>query len=100
MTNIKTKNTDSDSYVDIKKNKKAKVMTTTTNNNPSFVEHYLTVGLSESQYQVLETVSKIKAMSIQQYCHWALRQVLEDDIELHFANETKDRMLDGLDNKE
>jgi hypothetical protein len=75
-------------------------MTTPTNNNPSFVEHYVTMGLSVSQYQVLETVSKVKAMSIQQYCHWALRRVLDDDIELHLANETKDRMLDGLDNKE
>jgi hypothetical protein len=72
---------------------------TTTNNN-SFVEHYVTVGLSESQYQVLETVSKVKAMSIQQYCHWALRQLLENDIELHFANETKDKMLEGLQDKE
>jgi hypothetical protein len=73
---------------------------TTTTNNPSPVEHYLTMGLSESQYQVLETVSKVKAMSIQQYCHWALRQVLENDIQLHFANETKDRLLDRLENKE
>jgi hypothetical protein len=73
---------------------------TTTNNNPSFVEHYVTIGVSETQYQVLEKVSKVKAMSIQQYCHWALRQVLENDIELHFANETKDKMLDGLQDKE
>jgi hypothetical protein len=72
----------------------------TSNNNPSFVEHYVTIGLSESQYQVLEKVSKVKAMNIQQYCHWALRQVLENDIELHFADETKDRMLDRLENKE
>jgi hypothetical protein len=43
-------------------------MTTPTNNNPSFAEHYMTIALSESQYQVLETVSKVKAMSIQQYC--------------------------------
>jgi hypothetical protein len=73
---------------------------TTTNNNPSSVEHYLTIGLSESQYQVLETVSKVKAMSIQQYCHWALRQTLENDIELHFVDETKDKMLEGLQDKE
>jgi hypothetical protein len=39
-------------------------------------------------------------MSIQQYCHWALRQVLENDIELHFGNETKDKMLEGLQDKE
>jgi hypothetical protein len=39
-------------------------------------------------------------MSIQQYCHWALRQVIENDIELQFANETKDRMLEGLQDKE
>jgi hypothetical protein len=56
---------------------------TTATNNPSFVEHYLTIGLSESQYQVLEKVSKVKAMSIQ---------------DLHFAkNKTaKDRLLEGL----
>jgi hypothetical protein len=24
-------------------------------------------------------------MSIQLYCHWTLRQVLEDDIELHYG---------------
>jgi hypothetical protein len=47
----------------------------------SFVEHYVAIGLSELRYQVLEKVSKVKAMSIQQYCHWALRQVLENDIE-------------------
>ena len=56
--------------------------------------------LSESQYQVLENVSKVKAMNIQQYCHWALRQALENDIELHFANGTKDRLLDGLQDNE
>jgi hypothetical protein len=60
----------------------------------------MTIGLSKSQYQILEKVSKVKAMSIQQYCHWALRQVLENDIELHFTNETKDRLLDRLENKE
>jgi hypothetical protein len=43
-------------------------MSTPTNNNPSFVEYYLTIGPPESQYQVLEKVSKIKAMSIEQYC--------------------------------
>jgi hypothetical protein len=41
-------------------------------------------------------VSKVKAMNIQQYCKWALRQVLENDIELHFVNRTKDRMLEEL----
>jgi hypothetical protein len=56
--------------------------------------------LSESQYQVLEKVSNVKAMSIQQYCHWALRQVLENDIELHFVDEIKDRLLDRLEDKE
>jgi hypothetical protein len=71
-------------------------MSTPTTNNPSFVEHYVTIGLSESQYQVLEKVSKVKAMNIQQYCKWALRQVLENDIELHFVNRTKDRMLEEL----
>jgi hypothetical protein len=74
------------------------------NNNSSFVEHYVTIALSESQYQVLETVSKVKTMSIQQYCHWVLRQVLEIGIQLHFANtnnkNTKDKLLDGLQNKE
>jgi hypothetical protein len=58
----------------------------------------MTIELSESQYQVLETVSKVKAMSIQQYCHWALSQVLENDIDLHFAKNkrAKDRLLEGL----
>ena len=55
------------SQVSIEKNK-AKDISTPTNNNPSFVEYYLTIGPSESQYQVLEKVSKIKAMSIEQYC--------------------------------
>jgi hypothetical protein len=75
----------------IKKNKKTKDTSIS-----SFVEYYVTIRLSESQYKVLEKVSKVKAMSILQYCHWALRQVLENDIELHFANETKDRMLEEL----
>ncbi|HEY9386644.1 MAG TPA: hypothetical protein VIP70_06365 [Nitrososphaeraceae archaeon] len=35
-------------------------------------------------------------MNLQQYCHWALRQVLENYMELHFENETKDRMLEEL----
>jgi hypothetical protein len=35
-------------------------MTTPTTNNPSFVEHYVTIGPSESQYPILETVSKVK----------------------------------------
>jgi hypothetical protein len=60
----------------------------------------MTMRLSESQYQVLEKVSNVKAMSIQQYCHWALRQVLENDIELHFVDEIKDRLLDRLEDKE
>jgi hypothetical protein len=72
-------------------------MSTPTNNNPSFVEYYLTIGPSESQYQVLEKVSKIKAMSIEQYCKWAIRDKLETDIERHFENNIKDRLLQRLD---
>jgi hypothetical protein len=35
-------------------------------------------------------------MSIDDYCQWALRQGLERDIELHFAKDAKNRLLDGL----
>jgi predicted DNA-binding protein len=70
-----------------------------TSNNTS-IERYVNVRLSETQYQVLQTICKAKAMTIDQYCRWAFIQGLEDDIELHFAKDAKDRLLDGLDNKE
>jgi hypothetical protein len=76
-------------------------MTPTTINNHSFVpEHYnITIKLSKSQYQVLQTISQVKAMSIEAYCQWSLIQNLENDIELHFrtsSKNTKHRLLDGL----
>ncbi|HEY9387120.1 MAG TPA: hypothetical protein VIP70_08765 [Nitrososphaeraceae archaeon] len=66
------------------------------------IERYISIKLSESQYRVLRIVSKVKAMSIDQYCQWALRKGLEADIELHFANSrsTKAKLLDGLQNKD
>jgi hypothetical protein len=63
------------------------------------IERYITIKLSESQYQVLHTISQVKAMSIDDYCQWSLRQKLKNDIELHFrtsSRNTKDRLLDGL----
>jgi hypothetical protein len=41
-------------------------------------------------------------MTIEQCCRWSLRKQMEYDVELHFANDTKDGLLDGLqqDNKE
>jgi hypothetical protein len=60
------------------------------------IEYYISIKLSESQYSVLQTISQVKAMSIDDYCQWALRQGLERDIELHFAKDAKNRLLDGL----
>ena len=58
------------------------------------IEHYISMKISESQYSVLQTISQVKAMTID--CQWALRQGLEKDIELHFGDGTKDRLLGGL----
>jgi hypothetical protein len=44
----------------------------------------------------LQTVSQVKAMTIDDYCQWALRQGLERDIELHFAKDTQKKLLDSL----
>jgi hypothetical protein len=60
------------------------------------IEHYISIKISESQYSVLQAVSRVKAMTIDDYCQWALRQGLERDIELHFAKDAKNRLLDGL----
>ena len=60
------------------------------------IEHYISVKISESQYTVLETITQVKAMSMDDYCRWALRQSLEKDIELHFGDRTKDRLLQEL----
>jgi len=60
------------------------------------IEHYISIKILESQYSILQTISQVKAMSIDDYCQWALRQVLERDIGLHFGEGTKDRLLQGL----
>ena len=60
------------------------------------IEHYISIKISESQYSVLQTISQVKAMTIDDYCQWALRQGLERDIELHFAKDTQERLLDSL----
>ena len=62
--------------------------------NTANIERYITIKLSESQYQVLQTISQVKAMGIEDYCQWPLRQNLENDIELHFrtSKNTKDRL--------
>jgi hypothetical protein len=60
------------------------------------IEHYIGMKLSESQYSVLQAISQVKAMTIDDYCQWALRQGLERDIELHFGDRTKDRLLQDL----
>jgi hypothetical protein len=60
------------------------------------IEHYISIKISESQYSVLQTISQVKAMTIDDYCQWALRQGLERDIELHFAKDTQKRLLDSL----
>ena len=60
------------------------------------IEHYISIKISESQYSVLQTVSQVKAMTIDDYCQWALRQGLERDIELHFAKYTQKKLLDNL----
>ena len=59
------------------------------------IEHYISMKISESQYSVLQTISQVKAMTIDDYCQWALRQGLEKDIELHFGDGTKERLLGG-----
>jgi hypothetical protein len=67
--------------------------------NTENIERYINLNLSKSQYQVLQTISNVKAMSIEDYCQWSLIQNLENDIELHFrtsSRNTKDRLLDGL----
>jgi hypothetical protein len=67
--------------------------------NTENIERYINLKLSKSQYQVLQTISNVKAMSIEDYCQWSLIQNLENDIELHFrtsSRNTKDRLLDGL----
>ncbi len=60
------------------------------------IEHYISIKISESQYSVLQTISQVKAMTIDVYCQWALRQGLERDIELHFEKDTQKRLLDSL----
>jgi hypothetical protein len=60
------------------------------------IEHYISVKISESQYAVLEAITQVKAMSMDDYCRWALRQSLERDIELHFGDGTKNRLLQKL----
>jgi hypothetical protein len=60
------------------------------------IEHYVSIKMSEPQYNILQTVSQVKAMSIDEYCHWALRQVLERDIGVHFGYDTKDKLLQRL----
>jgi hypothetical protein len=60
------------------------------------IEHYIGVKISESRYSVLQAISQVKAMSIDDYCQWAIRQGLEKDIELHFRDGTKDRLLREL----
>ncbi len=60
------------------------------------IEHYISIKISESQYSVLQTISQVKAMTIDDYCQWALRQGLERDIELHFAKYTQKKLLDSL----
>jgi hypothetical protein len=53
--------------------------------------------MSETQYNVLQNISQVKAMYIDEYCHWALRQVLERDVGLHFGYGTKDKLLQRLE---
>ena len=60
------------------------------------IEHYISIKISESQYSVLQTISQVKAMTIDEYCQWALRQGLGRDIELHFAKDAQKRLLDSL----
>jgi hypothetical protein len=60
------------------------------------IEHYISIKISESQYSVLQTISQVKAMTIDDYCQWALRQGLERDIGLHFVKDTQKRLLDSL----
>jgi hypothetical protein len=66
--------------------------------NTDNIERYITIKLSESQYQVLQIISQVKAMSIKDYCQWSLIQTLENDIELHYGKnkKAKDRLLEGL----
>lgn len=60
------------------------------------IQRYISIKISESQYSVLQTISQVKAMAMDDYCEWALRQVLERDIGLHFADDIKDRLLQEL----
>jgi hypothetical protein len=60
------------------------------------IEHCIGMRISESQYSILETISQVKAMTIDDYCQWTLRQGLERDIELHFGDGTRDRLLQTL----
>lgn len=60
------------------------------------IEHYISIKISEPQYSVLQSVSQVKAMTIDDYCQWALRQGLESDIVLHFAKDTQKQLLDSL----
>jgi hypothetical protein len=68
---------------------------TRTSKTPT-TENYISIKISESQYSVLQTISQVKAMTINDYCQWALRQGLERDIGLHFAKYTQKRLLDSL----
>ena len=61
------------------------------------IEHYVGIKMSETQYNVLQNISQVKAMYIDEYCHWALRQVLERDVGLHFGYGTKDKLLQRLE---
>ena len=60
------------------------------------IEHYISIKISESQYAVLEIITQVKSMSMDDYCRWALRQSLERDIKLHFGDRTKDRLQQKL----
>jgi hypothetical protein len=49
-------------------------MTTTSSTPDHFIEQYLSIKLSDSQYEVLQTISQVKAMTIEG--QWALRKSL------------------------
>lgn len=60
------------------------------------IQRYISIKISESQYSVLHTISQVKAMTMDDYCQWALRQILERDIGMHFAHDVKGRLLQEL----
>ena len=61
------------------------------------IEHYVGIKMSEPQYNVLQTISQVKSMSMDDYCRWALRQVLERDVGVHFGYDAKEKLLQELD---